>query len=84
MSAVSPSQAEASRRELAESKAFGDKPIVTEIVAFSGFYPAEDYHRRYYRENPEQAYCQVVITPKLNKLRKTFKVFLRQDEADHT
>ncbi len=62
----------------------GGPHAVTEILAEQTFYPAEDYHRRYYRENPEQSYCQVVITPKLNKLRKTFKVFLRQDEADHT
>ena len=57
-------------------------PAVTEIVSEQAFYPAEDYHRRYYRENPEQAYCQIVITPKLSKLRKTFPDLLRVEEID--
>ena len=44
------------------------KPIVTEIVPFTKFYPAEDYHQGYYDANSKQPYCQVVITPKLEKL----------------
>jgi peptide-methionine (S)-S-oxide reductase len=36
------------------------------------FYPAEDYHQDYYKNNPYQGYCMVVIRPKLNKFRKTF------------
>jgi len=43
-------------------------PIVTEIVPFKKFYPAEDYHQGYYDANSNAAYCQVVITPKLEKL----------------
>jgi peptide-methionine (S)-S-oxide reductase len=43
-------------------------PIVTEIVPFTKFYPAEDYHQGYYDANSSQPYCQVVITPKLEKL----------------
>ena len=43
-------------------------PIVTEIVPFTKFYPAEDYHQGYYDANTHQPYCQVVITPKLEKL----------------
>ncbi len=49
-----------------------DAPIVTEVTPFSAFYPAEDYHQEYYWQNPEQAYCQVVIAPKVAKFRKTF------------
>jgi len=45
-------------------------PIVTAIEPLGSWYPAEDYHRDYYERNPEQAYCQVVIAPKLAKLRK--------------
>lgn len=44
------------------------RPIVTEIVPFTKFYPAEDYHQGYYDQNSKQPYCQVVITPKLEKL----------------
>jgi peptide-methionine (S)-S-oxide reductase len=43
-------------------------PIVTEIVPFEKFYPAEAYHQGYYDDNSSQPYCQVVIKPKLEKL----------------
>ncbi len=45
-------------------------PIVTQIVPLDKFYPAEDYHREYFSRHPEQAYCQMVISPKVNKFRK--------------
>ena len=44
------------------------RPIVTEIVPLGIFYPAEDYHQNYYRQHPENPYCQVIIAPKLQKL----------------
>ena len=47
-------------------------PIVTEVTALPKFYPAEDYHREYYDRNPEQGYCQAVISPKVSKLRQKF------------
>jgi peptide-methionine (S)-S-oxide reductase len=47
-------------------------PIVTEVTPLDVFYPAEDYHQDYYKYNSQQPYCQVVITPKLAKLRQTF------------
>jgi peptide-methionine (S)-S-oxide reductase len=47
-------------------------PIVTEVVPLTEFYPAEDYHQGYYSQNPEQGYCQAVISPKVAKLRKHF------------
>lgn len=43
-------------------------PIVTEIVPFKHFYPAEDYHQGYYDDNSNAPYCQMVISPKLEKL----------------
>lgn len=46
------------------------RPIVTEIVPLETFYPAEDYHQDYFARNPDQGYCQVVINPKLAKLRQ--------------
>jgi peptide-methionine (S)-S-oxide reductase len=45
-------------------------PIVTEVVPFTTFYPAEQYHQGYFGRNPAQPYCQVVIAPKLAKFRK--------------
>lgn len=52
-------------------------PIVTEVTAFEQFYRAEDYHQNYFERNPHQAYCQVVINPKINKLEKLFKEYLK-------
>lgn len=51
-------------------------PIVTEITPYSKFYPAEDYHQNYYRLNPDQGYCRLVIKPKLDKFEKVFKLKL--------
>ena len=45
-------------------------PIVTEIVPLKKFYPAEGYHQKYYDNNPDASYCQIVIAPKLEKLEK--------------
>jgi peptide-methionine (S)-S-oxide reductase len=47
-----------------------DQPIVTEIVPASPFYAAEDYHQEYFKNNPTQGYCRVVIAPKVAKFRK--------------
>ncbi|MHA2003425.1 MAG: peptide-methionine (S)-S-oxide reductase, partial [Candidatus Thorarchaeota archaeon] len=51
-------------------------PVVTEIVPFMKFYPAEDYHQNYFRNNPNQQYCRYVIRPKLDKFEKVFKLKL--------
>ena len=55
-----------------------DDPIVTEVVALDVFYPAEEYHRDYYRQNPGQGYCQVVIAPKVAKARERFVAKLKR------
>jgi peptide-methionine (S)-S-oxide reductase len=47
-------------------------PIVTEITKFEKFYPAEKYHQNYYQINPDQGYCRIVITPKIEKFKKIF------------
>jgi len=64
--------AEGYKKKLNESGAW-DKPIVTEISAFTKFYPAEDYHKDYYALNGEESYCQYVIQPKVEKFKKVFK-----------
>jgi peptide-methionine (S)-S-oxide reductase len=53
-------------------------PIVTEIVPFTNFYPAEDYHRDYYDNNREQGYCVYVIDPKVRKLLKEYQDVVKQ------
>ncbi|NHI83932.1 MAG: peptide-methionine (S)-S-oxide reductase [Candidatus Thorarchaeota archaeon] len=51
-------------------------PIVTEVVPFTEFYPAEDYHQNYYCNNRNQGYCRYIISPKLDKLRRDFALKL--------
>jgi peptide-methionine (S)-S-oxide reductase len=58
-------------KELNSSEIWG-APIVTELEPIRTFYKAEDYHQDYYKNNPEQMYCQVVIAPKVAKFRKQF------------
>ena len=57
--------------ELTTERAFAE-PIVTEVVAAQIFYPAEDYHQGYFDANPNQAYCQYVVAPKVVKARAKF------------
>jgi peptide-methionine (S)-S-oxide reductase len=52
-------------------------PVQTEVKAFDKFYPAESYHRNYYNENQNALYCQIVINPKLQKLRSKFANLLK-------
>jgi peptide-methionine (S)-S-oxide reductase len=54
-----------------------DDPVVTEVAPLETFYPAEAVHDDYYRRNPRQPYCQVVISPKLAKFRRRFAHKLR-------
>ena len=63
--------AETSKQKLDAPGKFKN-PIITEIKPLLKFYPAEEYHRDYFAKNPDQAYCQIVISPKLEKLRQTF------------
>ncbi|MDP3993995.1 MAG: peptide-methionine (S)-S-oxide reductase MsrA [Candidatus Doudnabacteria bacterium] len=53
-------------------------PAVTEVKPLEKFYVAEDYHRQYYQNNPDQPYCQLVIDPKLKKLKQTFTGMLNK------
>ncbi|KAB2880609.1 peptide-methionine (S)-S-oxide reductase MsrA [bacterium] len=71
--------AEKIKHELDTAGVFND-PIVTEIVPFSKFYKAEDYHQNYFNDNGNQPYCAVVIRPKLDKFRKVFKEKLKTEE----
>lgn len=71
------------QRKIAEevTKNFAAKiwsdPIVTQIVAFKKFWPAEDFHQNFYKNNENIGYCQVIINPKLEKFKKQFKDLLK-------
>ena len=70
----SPEQQETADAVITElsSEGFWKDPIVTEVVPLDVFYPAKDDHQGYYRANGRQPYCQIVIDPKVAKLRKSF------------
>ncbi|MGY5849513.1 peptide-methionine (S)-S-oxide reductase MsrA [Salegentibacter sp. F14] len=57
--------------ELEKQKVFQDK-IVTEITPASNFYMAEKEHKDYYNQHRQQPYCQYIIDPKIEKLKKSF------------
>lgn len=52
-------------------------PIVTEVTAFTNFFPAEDYHQDYFNLNGTQPYCAMVIAPKVDKFKKKFAELLK-------
>ena len=54
------------------------KPIVTEVAPFKAFYKAEDYHQEYFQKNKNSGYCQVVIAPKIVKLREHYREKLKR------
>jgi peptide-methionine (S)-S-oxide reductase len=64
-------------KEINESNAEG-KPIVTEVVPFNKFYPAEGYHQDYYEKNPSNRYCEIIINPKLEKVQQKFAELLNK------
>lgn len=60
--------------------AWPGKTITTEVVPFTVFYKAEDYHQNYLADNPNQPYCVYVVNPKVEKFRKQFKDKLKGHE----
>jgi len=69
-------KAEKSKAEVAPT--IWDQTIVTQIVPAETFYKAEDYHQEYYANNPNAGYCKVMISPKVEKVRKQFSDKLKQ------
>lgn len=62
------------RQVMADMAASGvyNRPIVTEVLALTNYWPAEDYHQDFFERNPHQGYCMAVAAPKVEKFRKTF------------
>ncbi|MEQ8676735.1 MAG: peptide-methionine (S)-S-oxide reductase MsrA [Aggregatilineales bacterium] len=70
----SPEQKATTERKIADvnnSGIWGNK-IVTEVTEMGVFFPAEDYHQDYFKNNPTQGYCQFVVAPKVAKFRKQY------------
>ncbi|RMG92425.1 MAG: peptide-methionine (S)-S-oxide reductase [Chloroflexi bacterium] len=74
------------QREIAEemkqkAQEWWPDPIVTEIAPLTAFYEAEAYHQNYFRDNPNQGYCRVVIDPKVRKFRAMYREKLKENAA---
>ncbi len=70
--------AQKSKKDLEMEKLYPD-PIVTEIIPFSSFYLAEDYHQNYYDRNRDKSYCTFVIDPKIHKLLAEYKKDVKEE-----
>ena len=72
-------QRQAAERKIATLNAaqIWDRPIVTQVVPFQSLFRAEEYHQGYFRSNPNQPYCQAVVSPKVAKFRQKFAAKLK-------
>jgi peptide-methionine (S)-S-oxide reductase len=82
----SPEQKAAAEKAIADITAakIWNNAIVTEVTELKKFYPAEDYHQRYWERNPNQGYCRIVIEPKVIKFRRQFLPKLKKQVAEGT
>jgi len=64
-------------KSLNEAQKVWENPIVTEVVKFEKFYAADESHQDFFNKYPEQAYCQIIINPKLTKLRQKLSGLLK-------
>jgi len=69
-----PEQQAVAQAVMAEMAASGvySRPLVTEVLPLTNYWPAEDYHQDFFARNPHQGYCMAVAAPKVAKFRKTF------------
>lgn len=67
-----PEQQEMAKHVMAEMAGVWDAPLVTELSPAPVFYSAEPYHQNYYQQHPNQAYCTLVVAPKVAKFRQIF------------
>ena len=71
-----PSQQPLIQQALAKAAMLYADPIVTEICEATSFYEAEKYHQDYFKNNPDQGYCRLVVAPKVQKFKKLYKDLL--------
>jgi methionine-S-sulfoxide reductase len=74
---VNESQLQTVETSKASAQKLWDNKIVTAVEPIDTFWPAEDYHQNYFNNNPGAAYCQLVINPKLSKLKNSFAHLLK-------
>jgi peptide-methionine (S)-S-oxide reductase len=75
-------EAEAFVKEVEESTTEGNH-VVTTVEPLTEFYEAENYHKDYFAKNPENSYCNLVITPKVEKVQKKFAELLKANDSQH-
>lgn len=61
-----------------EATGYWQAPFVTEVTPFIKFHPAEDYHQEYFKNNPYQGYCRMVVAPKVAKFRQKYMERLKK------
>jgi peptide-methionine (S)-S-oxide reductase len=61
-----------------EAEKIWEKPLATQLASYAAFYIAEDYHQEYFKKNPYQGYCQMVVAPKMAKFRQKFSARLKK------
>jgi peptide-methionine (S)-S-oxide reductase len=76
----SPEQEQVAREVMAATNASGiwHAPLVTQLASLDRFYPAEGYHQNYFERNTDQPYCQIVIAPKVAKVRQRYLARLKR------
>ena len=67
-------QRDAIRKYIADCAKDYSRPIVTEVKKLDKFYPAEEHHQHYFEKNPFAGYCQFVVKPKVDKVKKEFNI----------
>lgn len=67
-----PEQQRVASEAIADARSAWGREIVTQLEPAPAYFRAEDYHQEYFRHNPGQGYCMMVVAPKLEKFRKTF------------
>lgn len=77
----SPKEAAVARKQIEGIAAQWPRPIVTEVVPFKAFWPAESEHQNYFARNPSVPYCQSIVAPKVSKVRSKYKGKLKADTA---
>lgn len=71
-------QKASAEKAIAEAQPEWPDPIVTQVVAATRFWEAEDYHQEYFANNPNQPYCSAVVGPKVRKFRQKYAARLKQ------
>ena len=67
-------------KEIQESLTDGSR-VVTQIVPLKEFFPAESYHQNYFKSNTSAPYCQLIIEPKIETVKKRFAELVRQETS---